>query len=106
MVELSIKIALGEKVTFQPLFTRGSAIKYFEQSKGVLKNISGLHEAKQLPGIQKIEFVHGIGATIDAIINSSSRIGYVIADGNNAEEAVKNCQKAVSEIEIEIEKEK
>ena len=106
MVELSIKIALGEKVTFQPLFTRGSAIKYFEQSKGALKKISGLHDAKQLPGVQKIEFVHGIGATIDAIINSSSRIGYVIADGNNAEEAVKNCQKAISEIEIEIEKEK
>ena len=101
MVEACIKIALGEKIDIKYTVDGGSAIRYFHQQAGVIKSISGIDEARKLNGIKQITIVHGIGQRITDITDSGSRIGFVIAQGDNADNAAQICEKAISMIRIE-----
>lgn len=100
MVESTIKIALREEPDLNRKFEKGSAIRYFDVPCGVIKSITGVEEAKKIPGVQEISFVHQVGETVGEIDSSTDRIGFVIAQADNAEEAVKICKKALQEIQI------
>ncbi len=101
MVEACIRIALGEKPNIRSTLDCGSAIRYFHQRAGVIKDIRGIEEAKQTSGIKQVSIVHGIGERITDITDSGSRMGFVIAQGANADDAAKICEKALSKIRIE-----
>ena len=47
MVECCIKIALGEKPDIDPKWNKGAAIRYFEQTAGIVKNIEGIEEEQE-----------------------------------------------------------
>ena len=101
MVEACIKIALGMKPDMQSTLNCGSAIRYFHQSPGVIKSISGIKDAGRISGIQQISIVHGVGERITEIVDSSSRMGFVIAQGKDADDASQKCEEALSKIRIE-----
>lgn len=101
MVKACIKIALGEKPDLRSTIDCGSAIRYFHQKAGVIKNIQGMEEAKQIRGVKQVSIVHGIGEKITDITDSGSRMGFVIAQGINADDAARKCEEALSKIRIE-----
>ena len=101
MVKACIKIALGIRPDFTPTMSCGSAIRYFHQSPGVIKSIRGIDEAEQMNGIKQISIVHGVGEKITDIIDSGSRMGFVIAQGKDADDASRICEEALSRIRIE-----
>lgn len=103
MVECCIKIALGENPDIGPKFSKGSAIRYFNQTAGIIKNIAGVEDANCMKGIQQVSIVHGVGETITQIDSSTARMGFVIAQGDNAEEASQMCIDAMSKITVEME---
>lgn len=103
MVEACIKIALGEKPDVKVKFSKGSAIRYFNQKEGVIKNIVGIEVARKAKGIKEVSIVHGKGDLIEEITNSISRIGFVIAQGENEKEADNSCKKVLDIIVIEME---
>ena len=105
MVENCIKIALGEKPDIECKFNKGSAIRYFQQTAGVIKKISGLDKAADICGVKEIQTVYGVNDKITEIDGSAARMGFVIAQGTDAKNAVDICQKAISQIEISIERE-
>lgn len=102
MVECCIKIALGEEPDTEIKFNKGSAIRYFSQSKGVIKSIDGIETAKKSKGIQEVAVVHGVGETVTEICDSASRIGFVIAQDEDASSAIFDCENALKNIKIEI----
>ena len=102
MVECCIKITLGETFNLEKKISTGAAIKYFNQCEGFIKKIEGIEEASKLKGVQQIGIVHGIGENISEINNSGSRMGFVIAQGSNCDEAKIICEKAISKIKITI----
>lgn len=102
IVECCIKIALGEKPNIKPKWNKGSAIRYFKQHAGVVKSIAGIEEAEKLNGIQQISIVHGVGENITDVIDSGSRMGFVIAQDVDAEHAIDDCIKALEKIEVTI----
>lgn len=53
--------------------------------------------------MKQISFVKDIGSIVTNVRSSSDRIGFVIGQGENAEEAVKICEKALEKIRIEVE---
>ena len=79
----------------------GSAIRYFHQRAGTIENILGLEEAGKIDGIQQISIVHGVGERITEIVESGSRMGFVIAQGKDADDASQKCEEALSKIRIE-----
>ncbi|WP_422699000.1 ATP-grasp domain-containing protein [Enterococcus durans] len=103
MVECCIRIALGEKPDITPKFAKGSAIRYFNQTAGVIKNIYGVEDANRMASIQQVSITHDIGETITQIDSSTARMGFVIAQGDSAEEAARMCNSAMSKIKVEME---
>ena len=102
MVGCTIQLACGEKIDISPKFKRGSAIRYFDAHSGVIQDIKGIEEAEKLEGIKEVSIVHQVGETIGEIGSSTDRVGFVIAQGETAEAAVKVCEKAMRTINIEI----
>ena len=102
MVGASIRLAEGATPDFSPKHERGSAIRYFRSSPGILKDIEGVEKAQALPGIQDISFVYKIGDFIGEVDSSTDRIGFVIAEAATAEKAVEACEKAMQMITIHV----
>ncbi len=104
MVEACIKLALGEKVDIMPKKNCGSAIRYFRNDIGIIESITGIDEAKQMPGIKNVTIVHDIGDTAKEIRSSNDRTGFVIAEGTDADDAEEKCEKALAEIKVTVRK--
>lgn len=102
MVESCIKIALGEKPDIKPKWSKGAAIRYFDQHEGVVKKIYGIEEAEKVRGVRQISIVHGVGQKITEINSSGARMGFVISQDENAENAVEDCNNALQKIKITI----
>ena len=103
MIRATIETACGERPDIEEKFKKGSAIRYFSTPAGVLKEIAGIEEAERIPGVQEITIVKKIGEEISEIGSSVDRIGFVIAQADTADEAVKICEQAIKTITIEIE---
>lgn len=102
MIEACIKIALGETPDINPKWNKGSAIRYFQQHAGVIKKIEGLEEAEMLPGVVQVSVVHGVGEEVTEITNSGSRIGFVIAQGENAGDAADKCEASLNLVKVNV----
>lgn len=102
MVRTTIEIACGQNIDIEPKISKGSAIRYFKTSEGVIKNITGVEQAKSIPGVKEISFVKGVGDRVGSINSSVDRIGFVIAQGENADEAERICEKALDLIKINV----
>lgn len=100
MEESIIKIALGEKPDFEHKFERASAILFIEAKEGIVRGISGVDEAKNIPGIVKIGINCKVGDKSVIIRSSLDRLGYVIAQGDSPAEALQTCKKGIEKIKI------
>lgn len=103
MVGNTIKIALGEEPDLKQKLWKGSAIRYFNVPNGVIREISGVKEAEKLNGVREITFVKRVGDTIGDIGSSTDRVGFVIAQAETAEEAVRICERVCDVINIIVE---
>lgn len=102
LVEATIRLALGEKPDVMPKFMKGSAIRYFHQHDGIVKHITGIETAETMPGVQQVSIVHGQNEHITDVLDSGSRMGFVIAQGDSAGDAEEKCEAAMGVIEVEI----
>lgn len=102
MVGSTIKVALGEEPDIKPTLHCGSAIRYFEVPLGTIKSIENVEAAKQIIGVKQITFTKEVGEESTPIQCSNDRIGFVIAQGDTAEDAVKACEEAMKTITITI----
>lgn len=103
MVKCCIQIALGLKPDLNSSLDCGCAIRYFNQKPGIVKKIEGLGEAYKIQGVKEISIVHGVGETVTEIKDSASRMGFVISQADNAQDAVNICNKAIENIKIFVE---
>lgn len=103
IVECCIRIALGERPDITPKHQKGAAIRYFRQNAGVIKSIESIHEAEEIPGVKQVSIVHGIGDTITDIIDSGSRMGFVITSENSSDRAIEIAEAALEKIKVRYE---
>ena len=59
-----------------------------------------VEETSILPGIKQINIVHGKGETITDVIDSGSRMGFVIAQHDRTDGAIDACNNALNKIKI------
>lgn len=103
MVECCIRIALGEKPDLDAKFMKGSAVRYFKEEYGEITGISGIEKAKKILGIKQISVVRGQGEMLNGIRCSGDRAGFIIAQAEDAEKAIKICETAERLIRVEVE---
>lgn len=102
MVKATINVALGEEPDITPTLHCGSAIRYFEVPFGTIKSIEGVEDAEKMLGVKQITFTKTVGEESTPIECSNDRIGFVIAQGETADEAAKNCEEAIKRIKVTI----
>ena len=102
MVECSIKISLGETPNLEPKWEQGSAIRYLRTGYGIIKSISGIEEAKKLPGVVQVSIVHKVGEMSKPIQSSVDRVGFVIAQAENAKKAIAIAEDSLERIKVEV----
>ncbi len=102
MIRATIEIACGEIPDIAPKYEKGSAIRYFSVPKGTIRTIDGVDAAKSLDGVRDIAFVKGVGDTVGDIGSSTDRVGFVIAQADTANDAVRICEKAVDAVSITV----
>lgn len=104
MSEAVIKIALGEPINVTPTLQKGACIRYFTKERvGIIKAITGLEEAKKVPGVQELGTLKTVGDTACPLRKSSDRLAYVIAQGDTVEEAVQTADHALALIDFIVE---
>lgn len=103
MVKCCIDIALGNRPDTDRKFSKGSAIRYFKTYEGKIQDIKGVKKAECLPGVVEIRFTKKIGDTAGKVNCSLDRVGYVIAGGRDADEAIAICERAMDLVKIELE---
>lgn len=101
MVECCIRISLGEEPLIEKKYEKASAIRYLKQHNGIVKTISGVDEAKKVKGIKDVFIAIKEHDCINDIINSASRIGFVISQDDTVDKAIDDCKKAIELINIE-----
>ena len=102
IVECSIRIALGEKPDMEPKWNKGSAIRYFKTGIGTVKGIRGVMDAEEVGGVIQVSIVHGIGEQTKVIRSSVDRAGFVIAEANDAKNAVEIAEMGCSLIKFDM----
>ena len=102
MVQCCIRIALGEQPDIEPKYNKGSAIRYFRQSAGVVAQITGVETAEAIDGVKQVSIVHGVGEKITEIDSSAARMGFVVAQKESAQAAVDVCENALLKITVQM----
>jgi biotin carboxylase len=101
--ECELDAVLGSEPAWERTITRGSAIRFIPAKEGKIAKILGVEEAKAMPGVEEVVLYKKEGDTVPPLHSSSDRVGHVIATGADADEAEKNCEEALSKIELVIE---
>lgn len=102
MVKATIDVAMGIEPNIEPSLRCGSAIRYFQVPFGTIKSIKRVEDAERISGVKQITFTKGVGEMSTPIHCSNDRIGFVIAQANTADEAVKICEKSIKLIQFNI----
>jgi len=89
VMEKYIKLALGEDPSaLERELTQGAVLRFFKApDQGVLKNISGIEEAKKIEGVMKIDFIIKEGDVLRPLTEDNDRVGFVITKGRTRREA-------------------
>lgn len=99
-----VKISLGEPIDVTPTLNKASCVRYFMKERiGIIKAITGIEEAKKIPGIVEIGTLKNVGDKATPLRKSSDRLGYVIAQMDTPEEAIASAEKALSLIDFVVE---
>ncbi len=102
MVGSTIKVALGEEPDIKPTLHCGSAIRYFEVPFGIINAIENVEAAQNIREVKQITFTKEVGDASTPIRCSNDRIGFVIAQGNTAKEAVRACVWSMNIVKITV----
>lgn len=102
MLATAIQIACGDEIDIVQKIDKGSAVRFIEAPKGIIKAIVGIEDAYNVPGVHRIEMFKRVGDKINHIKNSLDRVGCVIAQGEDAEDAINICNDAIEKIKVEV----
>lgn len=100
MIKSVMDLALGLTPDLEPKFDKGSALRHIVGVEGVIESISGLEEARNVPGVFEVTMLKNVGDECHYFKNGADRVGYVIAQGENTAEAIDICEKALKLIKI------
>ena len=102
MVEACIKLALGEPPDLNIKHTKGAAIRYFQTEKGLFNGVDGVDKAVNNSCIKELTVVKQIGEDVHDIKSSADRVGFVIAQATDVQQAIAECEKAINLLKFNI----
>jgi len=86
-----------------PILKRGAVYRFFNPPHGILKEVRGLAEVGEWPGILDIGMIKKAGEEVGNLKNSLERAGHVITGGKDRDTAVELANKAEEHIQFILE---
>lgn len=102
LIGLVLRQACGEAISPprpQPL---AGAIRFFESATGTVTGISGIEQARALPGVREVIPLVEPGQRITGLHSSTDRLGLVIAQGADHDDAARISEAARELITVEV----
>lgn len=75
----------------------------FPTEEGIIKEFTGLDEVRNLTEVVKVEELKSVGDEVVSLKSSFDRLAYVIAKGEDSEEAIENARKYANNIKVILE---
>ena len=105
MFKETVRIALDQRPhRLEPLFMKGCVYRFLMPRPGKIRLISGIEDVKQVGGILDFEVLLKVGDEIRAVRTGGDRAGFIIAGGENREQAVRFADQAEECIRFEYER--
>lgn len=102
MIKATIDVSLGLTPDIVPTLQKGSAIRFLDAPNGIIKVIEGVEKAQNIDGVQEVSLTKTVGDEVTDIHSSLDRCGFVIAQCDTANEAIKVCEKAKDLVLVKI----
>lgn len=101
MPEASIRIALGENIVVPKVsLHKASAIRFIQSSEGIVSLVNGIDDAKKVRFVNQVKLYCKEGDSYEKAKDNTGRMGYVIAQAEEPQEALKACNDAIEAINI------
>lgn len=99
--EAVIRFALGEDFVLKRTVPKGpTGMMCILSKEGKIKSITGVEEAKQIPGIIKVVMSCKVGDTYHEGVSNNDLIGFAVACADSKEKAISICNEALGKINI------
>ena len=102
LVEASLDFAMGNAPDLTPKLSAGAALRFLQPSPGTVRANEGLERAREMDGVVDVSCNLEPGSLVKHLQNSDQRVGYVIAQGKDADDAARNCDAALAAITIDV----
>jgi len=106
IVKQCINIAMGYEVDIKVRYQKAAVLRFFTPPPGKILGISGLEEARFIPGVSKIELDVKVGDVLQPIRRDGERPGLMIVFGDDREEAVAKADLVEKTVKFRIEERK
>lgn len=94
-VDAVIDAALGRAKTWHKLKEKGAAISFLWADRpGIFQGISNLDSLRAMPGIRSVSLLVEPGQMVQLAVSNSDSVAEILADGTNAEQALKYAKAA------------
>ena len=103
-LSVMLDMLLGKPVSLQPTRQEYSAIRFLTAPRrGRITHVTGVEEARRLPGIREVSVDKGVGSLVRFPENAIDRLGYVIASSPSRGEALASVEQARALIDLRLE---
>lgn len=101
LIQAALELALGIRPDVTQKVHRGAAIRFLLPRPGVVLDIQGLNRARSMDGVVEAEITTGIGQVVPQLVDGLCRVGYIIAQGEDAPTAISIAERARQEVTIQ-----
>jgi biotin carboxylase len=97
-----VDMALGNDVVVEPERLRASTLVFPSAPQGILRAVRGLDEARAVEGVSDIALYLAPGDRIAELRSGVDRLGHVIANGDDRDEATARARLAESLLDFDV----
>jgi biotin carboxylase len=98
-----LRVLLGEPPRLPSAAAHGAAIRFLTAPPGMVRAVSGIEAAEQVPGVRTVKVTANPGDLVRPVASSWDRIGYVLARRATPEDAEEAAVRAAGLVEVAIE---
>lgn len=98
--QLAISLAIGRPVTTRQVTETTGVMMIPIRQQGLLRRVDGIREARQLPGIDKVDIVLPYGHELIPLPEGNQYLGYIFAHGRDSETVTQALRAAYTTLTV------
>jgi len=100
--ELAINLAIGKKITPNPIQGSRGVMMIPIPKGGILKRVEGLEEARQVPFVEKVDIIISEGHELIPLPEGEQYPGYIFARADTPQQVITALEDAHAKLEFKI----